>query len=111
MSNTNKSYVVTVSVGGVSSTKIWNSERAMPIGHPFRWVLERSPKGIEIRAVDSRSGAHGFLASALPAADASAKKAPALGLITDSALAHQDGASVQLPEAQKGAKSHYSLKI
>ncbi|MCM2278519.1 MAG: AgmX/PglI C-terminal domain-containing protein [Oligoflexia bacterium] len=42
-------YVVTTSARGSSRTQVWDSARPLAIGHPLRWVVERTEKGVRVR--------------------------------------------------------------
>lgn len=45
--------VVTTVAGGARSTRLWDGRSPLPLGHPFRWILEPTDRGA--RAVDLRS--------------------------------------------------------
>lgn len=51
-----KSYIITThsSQGGVSRTQLWSSTAPLPIGHPFQWVMERTPEGLRVRALSNQ---------------------------------------------------------
>jgi hypothetical protein len=83
------SYVITVEVNGASTSSIWNSEKPLQIGHPFRWVAEKTDGGIRVRNVTSENDAESCE-------------------VTDGAL--EKGASIDLPESEK-AKSGFVLAI
>ncbi len=42
-------YVLTTSTDTRSSQQIWDSSRPLGIGHPFRWILERTADGVRLR--------------------------------------------------------------
>lgn len=35
--------------GQTNKTVIWNTEKPLPVGHPFRWIVEKTPTGFRIR--------------------------------------------------------------
>ena len=43
--NTSPRYIVTTRLG----TQVWDSTRPLLLGHPFRWVIEKTAQGIRIR--------------------------------------------------------------
>jgi TonB family protein len=51
----NSTFVVKVTAGGAVASKTWNTESDLALGHPIRWVLERSEKGIQIRNLSDDS--------------------------------------------------------
>lgn len=87
---TKPSFVITVSVKGASSSSIWDAEKPLQIGHPFRWVAEKTESGVRIRNVAS-------------------DKDNVVRDLTDAAIAK--GASVELPEAGKSNSSPFTLDI
>jgi hypothetical protein len=50
-----RSFVVTISAAGASSSRVWDLEREpeFKLGHPMRWVLSRTEKGVCVRNVAS----------------------------------------------------------
>src|SRR3712207_6606676 len=46
-----QNFVVSLTVGGATRSRTWNTENELAIGHPIRWVLERDGSGIRIRNV------------------------------------------------------------
>lgn len=44
-------YVVTTSIGGNRRTIVWDSSSPLALGHPFRWILERTEEGVRIRDI------------------------------------------------------------
>jgi TonB family protein len=51
----NQNFIVKVTVGGATASKTWNTESELTLGHPMRWVLERSSKGVQVRNVEDGS--------------------------------------------------------
>jgi TonB family protein len=49
-------FVVTTTVEGRTRNVVWDSAEPMGVGHPFRWVLERTPSGIRVRDLSGRPG-------------------------------------------------------
>ncbi|HUP57574.1 MAG TPA: hypothetical protein VM598_08995, partial [Bdellovibrionota bacterium] len=80
-----QNYVVSLTVGGATRSRTWNTENELAIGHPIRWVLERSGSGLHIRNVASG----------------------AVTEVTEREL--QSGDFIDLPE--KGGKSGFSLRL
>jgi hypothetical protein len=37
-------------------SEVWDTSRPLALGYPFRWSLERTEKGIELRRLDARDG-------------------------------------------------------
>ena len=46
-------YIVTTSVGGISRAQIWDASLPLTLGHPLRWILEKTPRGIRARNLES----------------------------------------------------------
>ena len=48
------SLVVTTQIGGAKKTQVWHPTPSTPLalGHPFRWVMEKTKSGIRIRDMD-----------------------------------------------------------
>jgi TonB family protein len=42
-------FVVTTSIRGATKTQVWESSKPLALGHPFRWVLERTENGVRLR--------------------------------------------------------------
>ncbi len=98
-----KSFVVTIQVGDATSSHVWDSRKAMPIGHPFRWVLERTESGaIQVRNI---AGAPELEAGLIPAQSSSHPTAR----LTASAV--EKGAELELPEASRIARSKFTMHI
>ncbi|MBY0470934.1 AgmX/PglI C-terminal domain-containing protein [bacterium] len=51
-----RSYVVTTSIEGRSMTQVWDPSAPMGVGHPFRWVIEQTDKGVRIRDLGMKPG-------------------------------------------------------
>jgi TonB family protein len=49
MSSTSTAFIVTTSISGTSNTQIWNPELPLALGHPLRWIAERTQSGVRIR--------------------------------------------------------------
>ena len=49
-------YIVTTLMGDFSRSELWDDQRPMGIGHPFRWVLEKTETGIRLRQLNNQSG-------------------------------------------------------
>ena len=43
------SLIVTTSVSGRTRTQLWNPELPLTLGHPLRWIAERTEQGVRIR--------------------------------------------------------------
>jgi hypothetical protein len=84
------SYVITIAVNGASESSVWNSEKPLQIGHPFRWIAEKTENGIRVRNVTSTS-------------EDTARE------VTDVAL--QSGASIELPEVEQSKSSGFTLAL
>lgn len=52
-----RSYVITTKVSGTQKTQIWDSSRPLPLGHPFRWIVERTGSGVRVRSLGGAEGA------------------------------------------------------
>ncbi len=50
-------FVVTLETGESRQSQIWNSAQPMPVGRPFRWVLERTASGVRVRDLGGAKGA------------------------------------------------------
>ena len=81
---------MTVSVRGVDQTQLWNPAEPFNIGHPFRWVLEKTADGAVIRNISDDT-----LEAACSLSNAAIQK----------------GASIELPENQSKVSSGFQLKI
>jgi TonB family protein len=46
-----RNFVVTTTINGNSRSRVWNSAMPLPIGFPFRWVLERTAQGVRVRYI------------------------------------------------------------
>lgn len=46
-----REYVVTTSSNGDVKSHVWDSSAPLALGHPFRWVIERTESGVRIRNV------------------------------------------------------------
>jgi TonB family protein len=55
MSNS-QAFIVTTSVSGTSSTQVWNPELPLALGHPLRWIAERTQSGVRIRNLGLKPG-------------------------------------------------------
>ncbi|HAR41250.1 MAG TPA: hypothetical protein DCS07_01235 [Bdellovibrionales bacterium] len=42
-------FVVTTSIGGVSRSQIWDSSTPLPLGHPLKWIIEKTETGVRAR--------------------------------------------------------------
>ncbi len=42
-------FVVTTSIRGATKTQVWESSKPLALGHPFRWILERTDNGVRLR--------------------------------------------------------------
>ena len=101
--NEQKSFLVTLQVGNATSSHVWDSRSAMPIGHPFRWVLERSESGsVQIRNI---GGAPELEAGLIPAQNSS----QATARLTAAAV--EKGAEIELPENTRIARARFTLHI
>ena len=49
-------FVVTTSVRGSMKTQIWDSASPLPLGHPFRFIIERTSDGARVRDLSNNSG-------------------------------------------------------
>jgi hypothetical protein len=49
-------YVVTTSIRGHSRTLIWDTTSPLTLGHPFRWLIEKTEEGIRVREVTQKLG-------------------------------------------------------
>ena len=56
MSSTSTAFIVTTSIAGTSNTQIWNPELPLALGHPLRWIAERTLGGIRIRNLALKPG-------------------------------------------------------
>src|SRR3954464_11462665 len=54
--STPRSYVVTTSIKGRSMTQVWDPTYPLGVGHPFRWVIEQTNKGIRVRDLGVKAG-------------------------------------------------------
>ncbi|MCM2324267.1 MAG: AgmX/PglI C-terminal domain-containing protein, partial [Oligoflexia bacterium] len=55
-------YVITTSVRGTSRTQVWDSAQPLALGHPLRWVMERTDQGVRVRNLrGGLQGPHGGL--------------------------------------------------
>jgi TonB family protein len=43
------SFIVTTSVSGQTRTQLWDPESPLALGHPLRWIAERTQNGVRIR--------------------------------------------------------------
>lgn len=43
------SFIVTTSISGRTRTQLWNPELPLALGHPLRWIAERTQDGVRIR--------------------------------------------------------------
>lgn len=50
------SFVVTTSIRGSSRTQVWESSQPLALGHPFKWILERSENGVRLRSLARELG-------------------------------------------------------
>jgi TonB family protein len=48
--------LVTAQVGSASRRWLWNPSQPIGVGHPFRWILERTAEGVRVRDLSSRRG-------------------------------------------------------
>ncbi len=48
-------YIVSISTKSrqVVRTEIWSSSAPLGLGHPFRWILERTPQGVRVRLLNA----------------------------------------------------------
>lgn len=53
---TSRSYVITTKVSGTQKTQIWDSSHPLPLGHPFRWIMERTTRGVRVRNLGGTDG-------------------------------------------------------
>ena len=106
MSNPKRSYVVKIKVGGATSTRIWHApmnglnDQPLTIGHPMRWVLERTDSGVTVRNVSEaieRAGAVPKASSSQPSKSVSH-------------AAIEKGAEIDLPEL-RSVKTGYQIEI
>lgn len=44
-------FVVTTSIRGATKTQVWESSKPLALGHPFRWILERTDNGVRLRNI------------------------------------------------------------
>jgi TonB family protein len=44
-------FVVTTSIRGATKTQVWEPHKPLALGHPFRWVLERTESGVRLRSL------------------------------------------------------------
>lgn len=49
-------FIVTTSAAGLSRTQVWNPLLPLGLGHPLRWIAERTERGVRIRSLASRPG-------------------------------------------------------
>jgi hypothetical protein len=42
-------FIVTTSISGRTRTQLWNPELPLALGHPLRWIAERTEAGVRIR--------------------------------------------------------------
>lgn len=52
LSTIRSSYLVTTSTEGSHSTREWDGTHPIGIGHPFRWIVEKTARGVRIRNLD-----------------------------------------------------------
>lgn len=52
----NSAFIVTTSIAGNSKTQIWNPELPLALGHPLRWIAERTQSGVRIRNLAIKPG-------------------------------------------------------
>lgn len=45
------SFIVTTSVSGRTRTQLWNPEIPLALGHPLRWIAERTQDGVRVRSM------------------------------------------------------------
>jgi TonB family protein len=50
------SFVVTTLINGQEKSQLWDASLPLPIGFPFRWVVERTADGVRVRDVASPPG-------------------------------------------------------
>lgn len=50
------SFVITTSIRGASKTQVWEGNEPLKLGHPFRWILERTPEGVRCRDLSLVAG-------------------------------------------------------
>lgn len=50
------SFVITTSIRGATKTEVWEGHEPLKLGHPFRWILERTPEGIRCRDLSLAPG-------------------------------------------------------
>jgi TonB family protein len=49
---TSHRYLLTVkSDKGIVQKKLWDGRKALPLGHPFRWVIEKTAVGVRVRSL------------------------------------------------------------
>lgn len=48
------SFVITTRFAGGSRSQVWHSSQPLTIGHPFQWVIEKTPEGVRVRNIASR---------------------------------------------------------
>jgi TonB family protein len=49
-------FIVTTSAAGQTRSQIWNPEIPLSLGHPFRWIAERTSYGVRIRNLALKPG-------------------------------------------------------
>jgi outer membrane biosynthesis protein TonB len=49
-------YIVTTSVSGRTRTQVWDPEMPLALGHPLRWIAERTESGVRIRNLGLAAG-------------------------------------------------------
>jgi len=54
--STSTAFIVTTSIAGTSNTQIWNPELPLALGHPLRWIAERTLQGVRIRNLALKPG-------------------------------------------------------
>ncbi len=48
--------LVTAQVGSASRRWLWDTHKPCGVGHPFRWIIERTAQGVRVRDISSASG-------------------------------------------------------
>ncbi|MBC7691522.1 MAG: AgmX/PglI C-terminal domain-containing protein [Methylotenera sp.] len=46
-------FVVTTRIGGLQKSLVWNAKAPLGLGHPFRWVLEKTATGFRVRELST----------------------------------------------------------
>lgn len=58
MIHSSKRFLLTVkSNGGLSQKKIWDGQHTLALGHPFKWVLEKTEQGVRVRSLQGKVAA------------------------------------------------------